>query len=59
VVKRAFCSCRGCSGLNVLGPWEVLLIGGVVCWRKYVTVVVGFEGSGCSSPAQCGRVGLS
>jgi hypothetical protein len=34
-----------CSGLNMFGPWELALLGGVAllgwvcsCWRKCVTV---------------------
>ena len=39
-----------CAGLNMLGAWEVALLRGVAlmewvwpCWRKCVTVGVGFE----------------
>jgi hypothetical protein len=41
-----------CGGLNMLGPYRLALLGGVTfallewvwpCWRKCVTVGVGFE----------------
>jgi hypothetical protein len=39
-----------CGGLNMFGPWEVSVLGGVAslewmwpCWRKFITVGVGFE----------------
>ena len=47
-----------CGSLNMLDPWEVLLLGGVPlleqvvpCWSKYITLGVGFEIQ-CSSSAQ-------
>jgi hypothetical protein len=51
-----------CAGLNMLGAWEVALLRGVAlmewvwpCWRKCVTVGVGFVIL-CPSSIQPGRI---
>ena len=49
-----------CGDVNMFGPWEVALLGSVAlleevrpCWRKCVTVGVGFENPMLKPPLGC------
>lgn len=54
---------RNCDSWDVLGPWEVELLGVIhllkqvwPCWRTCVTMQADFKVFQCSSFTQCGRV---